>query len=454
VTPPQTAPITVLDRAAARALCDRVLAASPAAETMVRLEAVVDGHTRFALDQITTAGDVSDVRLTVTAREGSRSASVSFNRGDDAGIAAAVERATSLARLAPEDPEQMPLLGPQQYQPVAAHFDSTAELDAVARADAVARVVAGAGNGDAAGFLQRRIAAIALATSAGLFAYHRSTAAVLSATVRTPDGDGSGWAGITGNDWREEGDPERVGREAGRLAREGVDADPVDPGAYTVVLSATAVGSLVQRFMGALDGRAAAEGRSPFSATDGGTRVGEQIVDDRVTILSDPHDPQLREPPFSPEGLPVSRTVWVEDGVLRTLAADRYWARRQGRDPVPLAGGIHMVGGSGSTDELVATVDRGLLVTRFWYIRGVDPQTMRYTGLTRDGTFLIENGRVARPVQNLRFNQSVLGMLGSIEGIGAARRVIAAESGGLGPAVVVPPLVVRDFRFTSISDAV
>jgi hypothetical protein len=176
-------------------------------------------------------------------------------------------------------------------------------------------------------------------------------------------------------------------------------------------------------------------------------------MDERVTVYSDPEDPDLLERPFTDEGLPVGRTTWIEGGVLANLAYDRYWADRQGRDPLPRAGGIKFPGQSGSVRDLIEGVDFGVLVTRFWYIRGVDPRTLKYTGLTRDGTFLIENGRVTAAVKNLRFNESIVAMLNNVEAVGEAVRVVASESGGLGPAVVVPPLVVRNFHFTSVSDA-
>jgi predicted Zn-dependent protease len=231
-------------------------------------------------------------------------------------------------------------------------------------------------------------------------------------------------------------------------------AVPVEPGKFTVVLESAAVASLVMRMSAALDARAADEGRSPFARSGGGTKVGEQIADPRVTLQSDPSHPDVLEQPFTDEGLAIPPTVWIEGGVLRNLGYDRYWAAQQGRPLLPVAGGLVMEGGSASLDELISSVERGLLVTRFWYIRPVSQRTLTYTGLTRDGTFLIENGKLTRGVKNLRFNESVLGMLNRVEALGTAERTIASESGGIGPAVVVPPLVVRDFSFTAVSDAV
>lgn len=451
----QSADSSVLDASEARTLCERVLGASEADGAHVRIAAIDDGNVRFAANRITTSGDVSDVAATVTVRFGARSASVTFNQLDANGIRAAVGRAEDLARLTPEDPEQVPLLGPRDYATVSAFSTSTAELDGPARAGH-ARAMIDAAGADlvTAGFLERRISALAVANSAGLFGYHRATDASLTTTVRTPSGDGSGWAGSAHNGWRSMRRPSELAAMAAEKARASVGAEAVPPGKYVVLLEPTAVGSLVQLLGTGIDARAANEGRSPFSAPDGGTLLGERVATDLVTIVSDPEDPDLLQPPFTDEGVPVSRTVWIERGMLQNLAFDRYWAGQQGRDSLPFAGGIKMEGGEGTIDDLVSGVQRGLLVTRFWYIRGVDQRSMRYTGLTRDGTFLIENGQVTRSVKNLRFNQSILDMLQNVEAVGSPTRVVASEAGGLGPAVVVPPVVVRDFEFTAVSDAV
>ena len=139
---------------------------------------------------------------------------------------------------------------------------------------------------------------------------------------------------------------------------------------------------------------------------------------------------------------------------MKNLAYDRFWADKKGVAPVPFGGGLKMMGGTQTTDELIASVERGLLVTRFWYIRGVDNRSLLFTGLTRDGLFLIENGKVTRAARNFRFNESPMAMLNNLQAVGRAERVAASESGGLGASVVVPPLLVRDFTFTSISEAV
>jgi predicted Zn-dependent protease len=446
----------LLSRDEAKRLTERVLARSKADGCQVNVSSSLEGNTRFAANEITTAGDSSNAVLNVSSRFGKRVASVTTNVFDDAGLARAVENSERLARLAPENPELMPLLGPQTYTPVAAAFAATERLDAAARADAVrigtdASVAAGT---ITAGFLQRSVSAEAVANSAGLFAYHRSSQVSYTQTVRTPDGTGSGWAGTAHNDWARATPPATVAQRAVRKAVQSREPVALEPGRYTVVLEPTAVGNLLGLMAFAMNARAADEGRSFFSKTGGGTKIGEKVVDERVTIYSDPQDPDLLADPYTGEGLPLGRRVWIQNGVVKTLGYDRFWADKKGVPPTPFGGGLKMTGGNATLEELIAGVTRGLLVTRFWYIRGVDPRSILNTGLTRDGLFLIENGRVTRPVRNFRFNESPVIMLNNVEALGRPERVVAGEGGGGGGAVVVPPIVAREFTFTSISEAV
>ena len=173
-----------------------------------------------------------------------------------------------------------------------------------------------------------------------------------------------------------------------------------------------------------------------------------------MSLVSDPLDPDAAAYTFAGDGLPVKRTAWIENGVVKNLAYDRYWAKKQGKEPTPMVGSLRMSGGAQSVDEMIASTRRGILVTRFWYIRPVDPRTILYTGLTRDGTFLIENGKITRAVKNLRFNESPIFMLNNLEAMGEPVRVSASEDGSPGFAIVVPPIKTRDFTFTSLSDAI
>ncbi len=444
----------LLTREQAKSLTDRVLAMSKADQTRVVIVSTWSGNTRFADGRITTSGGVTDTSLTVIVAIGKRQASSSTNVLDEAALRRTVDLAIQLARLSPEDPELMPELGPQTYQTVNAFVESTADLDPEARASAVRRTIAAAtaagkpaGEIFTAGYLEANARAMAVATSNGLFAYHRSTDTDYSVTARTPDGTGSGWARAGARDWNAI-DAASIGRIAAQKAVASRNPQTIEPGLYTAVLEPQAVNDLIPLLANALAARSADEGRSPFSKPGGGNRIGEKVVDERVTLYSDPMDRGILAPPFDGQGLPVGRTVWIEKGVLRNLAYTRFWAQKQGARPTgaPLAGGLALTGGTRSTEEIIAGCTRGILVTHFFYIRSLDPRTVLQTGLTRDGTFLIENGKITRSLKNFRWNESPLLMLNRLEDIG---RPEPTEAGRL-----MPALRVRDFNFTSLSDAV
>ena len=451
---PSIAPSQLLTREQAKTLADRVLALSTADQTRVTIVSTWSGNTRFADASITTSGGVTDTTLTVSVAIGKRQASSSTNVIDEASLKRTVDLAIRLARLSPEDPELMPELGPQTYQSVSAFVESTADLDPEARASAVRRTMTAAtaagkpaGQIFTAGYLEANARAVAVATSAGLFAYHRSTDADYSVTARTPDGTGSGWARAGARDWNSI-DAASIGRIAAQKAVASRNPQTIEPGLYTAVLEPQAVNDLVPLLGNALNARNADEGRSPFSKAGGGTRIGEKVTDERVTLYSDPTDRSLLGQPFDNQGLPLSRTVWIEKGVLKNLAYSRFWAQKQGVRPTgnALAGGLALTGGTKSTEELIAGCARGILITHFFYIRSLDPRTVLQTGLTRDGTFLIENGKITRALKNFRWNESPLLMLNRLEDIG---RPEPTEAGRL-----MPALRVRDFNFTSLSDAV
>jgi len=451
---PSIASSQLLTRDQAKALADRVLMLSTADQTRVLIVSRWSGNTRFADARITTSGGVTDTTLTISVAIGKRQASSSTNALDDASLKRTVDVALQLARLSPEDPELMPELGPQTYQSVNAYVESTADLDPEARASAVRRTMTAAtaagkpaGEIFTAGFLEANARVTAVATSKGLFAYHRSTDADYSVTARTPDGTGSGWARAGARDWSAI-DATSIGRIAAQKAVASRTPQPIEPGLYTAVLEPQAVNDLIPLLGNALAARSADEGRSPFSKTGGGNRIGEKVVDERVTLYSDPADRGLLSAPFDVQGLPIGRMVWIEKGILKNLAYTRFWAEKQGVRPTggPLAGGLALTGGTKSTEEIIAGCARGILVTHFFYIRSLDPRTVLQTGLTRDGTFLIENGKITRALKNFRWNESPLLMLSRLEDIG---RPEPTEAGRL-----MPALRVRDFNFTSLSDAV
>jgi predicted Zn-dependent protease len=454
---PRRTGVALLSSDEAKALVARVLSFSAADETRVNISSTLSGNTRFAEGQITTSGDIADTTVRVTATSGRRRASATTNALDETALKEVAELALRLARLSPEDPELMPELGPQTFSTVNGFIDRTVNLTAEARAMAVKRTIdtafmraKTAGSLSVAGFLSTNAGASAVATSKGLLGYHRSTDVDFSTTVRTADGTGSGWARVGARDWGVV-DPATLGGIAADKAIASRNPQPLEPGKYTVVLEPQAVTDLLPLLVYAFDARSANEGRSAFSAPNGATKIGEKIADERVTLYSDPADPDVLGQPFDAEGVAIRRQVWIEKGILKNLSYSRYWAQKQGV-PAPgalgddLAVGLKLTGGSKTTEDLIAGCERGILVTHFFYIRGLDRRTVLFTGLTRDGTFLIEHGKVIRALKNFRWNESPLGMLNRLEEIGRPERTV--------PGLMMPALRVRDFHFTSLSDAV
>jgi predicted Zn-dependent protease len=440
-----------MTRDQARALVERVVKLSKADAVQVSVNASDEKNVRFADNRITTSGTASDLSVRVFSSFGKRGAVSSGNDGSDAGLEQIVRQSETLARLAPENPETMPLLGPQTYKEVRGSFDATASVTAEARARAAGTIIDAAkraGDLQAAGILIATSGAEAVGNSAGLFAFHPATSVDFTTTVRTTDGTGSGWAGVNNPDWTKI-DFKATSERAVTKARLSRNPTPIEPGRYTVILEPQAAGDLVALMSGALDARSAEEGRSAFSKAGGGTKLGEKIIDERVSFVSDPSDPAVLSAPFDGDGQPRERRVWIENGVLKTLSYSRFWAQRKGVQATGSPSSLMVTGGTQSLDDIIASTERGVLVTRFWYIRPVNPRTLLFTGLTRDGTFLIENGKIARSLRNMRFNESPLFMLDKLDAIGRPVR-LSGDAGGL----VMPPLRVRDFHFTSLSDAV
>lgn len=443
----------VMPRDMAQALIEKVVKMSKADQVQVNINTGYQTDLRFAANQVSTSGGVVNGQVAVSSTIGKKHATAVTNDLSDDSLRRTVEKAEALAKLSPDDPEVMPPLGPQTYVPVAGYFESTANMTPADRARAALTALQPArqaGDLKAAGFLLVNATGNAVGNGNGLFAYHRSTNANYTLTVRTDDGTGSGWTGAAHPDWRQLDFSGMANRaiEKARLSRNPV---AIEPGRYTVVLEPQAVGDLVQLMGSALAARNADEGRSAFSKPGGGNKIGEKIVDSRVTILSDPQDPQLLSQPYDGQGLPLSRQVWIENGVLKQLVYSRFWAQKQNKQPTGFPSSMKMLGGTKTVDDLIKSTPRGILVTRLWYLRQVDPRTILFTGLTRDGTFLIENGRISRAIKNFRFNESPLFLLANLEELGQAVRIGGTEQGG---SVVMPSIKAKDFNFTSLSDAV
>jgi predicted Zn-dependent protease len=443
----------ILTKEQAKALLTKALSYSKAEQCEINIYGSDSGNIRYARNSVSTSGGISSNSMVVTSAFGKKSGTATINEFDDASLQKVLKRAEELAQLAPENPEFMPFLAPQKYGPDSPTFsEATAAMGPEERADAVQVSLEQAKTNKltAAGFLSNSIGFSAMMNSKGLFAYNKSTDVAFNITVRTEDGKGSGYATKGYNDFTKLNTKEATAIAA-KKALASVTARAIEPGKYTVILEPTAVAVMLENLIFDLDARQADEGRSSMSKPGGKTKVGEQLLDERVNIYSDPWNPELPSSVWTGDGRAQEKINWIEKGVVKNLYSSRYWAQKTGIKPIPSPSGVIMQGGSKSLEELIKGTEKGILVTRLWYIRSVDPQTLLLTGLTRDGTFYIENGEIKFPVKNFRFNESPIIMLNNIDEIGKTERTVSAESDAN---YLLPPLKIRDFTFTSLSDAV
>ena len=436
----------------AKAILEKVVKLSKADECTATLDGRVDGNIRYALNQVSTSGIVSDAELGVQVAFGKRVGTATINEFDDASLEKVVRRAEELARLAPENPEFVPAIGKQTYTPSKTWFEKTAAIKPEYRAQVAADSIgpSKAAKCVAAGFFADSDRFSAIANSNGNFAYQKSTNLDFTCTVRTDDGTGSGWVARNLADVGQFDAQDEI-KVAVDKATKSRDAKALEPGKYTVILEPAASSGLISFMMFGFDARQADEGRSFLSKKGGGNKVGEKLYDERVTLYADPADPVAGVLPWDDEGLPRERTPIITKGKVEYLQYSRYWAKLKEKKAIGQPGNLIMVGGDKSTMDLVKTTKKGILVTRTWYIRMVDPQTVLLTGLTRDGTFYIENCEIKYPIKNFRFNESPVIMLNNIEEIGKPVRVGDDESPFV---MMIPPMKIRDFTFTSLSDAV
>jgi len=445
--------MAILTQDEVQLLLKKVLSFSKAEECEVTISGSEGGNIRYARNSVSTSGAVNQVTLQVSSVYGKKLGTSTINEYDDVSLEKAVRRSEELARLAPENPEHLPFLGPQTYGPHARTFiPATAAVDAKLRADLVQQSLQIAKDArlTAAGFLQNNAGFSGIMNSHGLFAYNTATNINFSVTLRTEDGTGSGYATKSYHDISQL-DVESSTKIAAWKAGKSAGAKAIEPGKYTVILEPAAGIVLLENLYGALDARSADEGRSFLSRPGGKTRLGEKLVDEQVTIYSDPLNEELPGSYYNGEGLPQEKVSWIEKGVIKNLVYSRYWAQQKGVKPLPAPESIIMQGGAGGVEDLIRSTEKGILVTRLWYIRAVDPQTLLFTGLTRDGTFYIENGQIKFPIKNFRFNESPVIMLNNLEALGKPERTISGEGGG---SALIPPMKIRDFTFSSLSDAI
>ena len=434
-----------------KGLLENIIAQNPGKELDVGISSSEIGSTRFAENAITTNGVYNRLNLYVAVTKGKKRGIALVNELSPDKISEAVTRADALADVAPENSELMPSLGPQTYPKIPpVYYQKSADFSPGERADAILGVIEKAKKNKvtAAGFFETGSNSSGSLNSKGLYYLLTASRAYYSNTVRSEGG--SGWASA------DDENVERVSTEglSDRALRKALDsrkARPLAPGKYTVILEPAAAADMVWFLLYNFSAREADEGRTFLSLGEGKNRLGEKLVSPKITIFSDPASPEIPAFPIGEDGLPQSKTAWIEKGVVKNLSYTRFWAQKMNKVPVGFPPNIIMEGENHTLEDLIKSTKRGVLVSRFWYIRDLNPMILLLTGLTRDGTFLIENGKVSHPVNNFRFNESPVNVLKNAEMMSRPMRVVGGE---VGQSAFVPALKVKDFNFSSVSDAV
>jgi predicted Zn-dependent protease len=435
-----------------KSIAERILKFSEADETEVEIDVTTDALTRFANNIIHQNVAEQVLHISVRAVMDGRTARATTNKTDEESLRRVVAAAEKLALHQPKIPGLLPMLGPQKIPKVQRFFPATAEATPQDRARAVTRVckLAEKNNQTAAGIFSTGAMQTILSNSKGLFAHHEQTRSDFSVTILEPNS--SGWAKANSPDIREI-DPDRLAERASRKAADSREPRELAPGHYTTILEPSAVLDLVGFLFYDFAATSVMDKRSCFN-----DRMGKKVFGDNITLWDDVYHPFQLGAPYDGEGFPRQKVLLVDRGVPKNLVYSRATAKKMKKKPtghgfaLPNEYGeapmnLVFAGGDKSLDEMISTTERGILVTRLWYIREVDPYEKILTGMTRDGTFLVENGSVTGGIRNFRFNQNVLEMLSNVEMLGPAVRAAGEESFEM----VVPAMKVNNFHFSEVT---
>ena len=443
----------ILSEDEAKNLVERILSYSKADSASVSVSGSNSKNLRFALNSVSTCGAIDSISANIESNFGKKSGSVNISVIDDESLKNGVRKSEEIAVLSPDNEEFMPPPEKQSgYLEVKEYFDETSGITPQEISDRLSYTINKADEKDliSAGYFNSESGFRAIGNSNGLFAYKKETSAEFASTIRTKEGNGSSkinrsYADINLLDIKKFSD------SVIDLAVLSKDPQKQDAGKYVTILDNAAVCDMIYNLSWYLNKRSADEGRSFFSLKDKGNKIGEKIVNEKVNIFSDPQYKDAPASPFSGDGYPLKKQNWITSGVLDKLYTARYWAKKTNTEYIPFPSNIIMQGSDKSTEDLIASTEKGIFVTRLWYIRSVNPIQILLTGLTRDGVFLIENGKLKHPVNNFRFNESPINVLKNVIDMSVSEKVVGSETGNA--KIVVPSLKLSEFNFSTISDA-
>ena len=433
-------------------IAHRILKLSEADETEIEIDASVDALTRFANNTIHQNVAEQILMISVRANVEGRTARATTNKIDEESLRRVAAAAVRLARNEPKNPDLLPMLKRQKYQPVHRFYAATAATTPEDRAKAVARVckMADANKQTAAGIFSSGFAQSLLVNSRGLLARYEHTDSEFSITIL--EEKSSGWAKANSPNVADI-DPDALARSASHKAAASREPRELKPGHYTAILEPSAALDLVGSLFFDFSGTAVMDKRSCFN-----DRMDRRVVGERITLWDDAYHPLQVGAPWDGEGVPREKVLLIDKGVPKNLVYSRATANKLKKKPtghgftLPTEYGeapVNLVfsGGDSSVEKMIASTERGVLVTRLWYIREVDPYEKTLTGMTRDGTFLVEDGKISGGIRNFRFNQSILAALSNVEALGPAVRAAGEESFEM----VVPAMKISDFHFSEVT---
>lgn len=426
------------------AITDAIYASAKAEHVRINFSDSADLTTRFANNQIIQNVAVREPRLTVEVAFGKKAGRCSTDKFDTASLRALVAKAEEIARLSPEDPEYLQPLGPQQYKTVKTYSKTTADREPAQLADEVAGVVKNCEESSCvgAGIMTADRGCAGLSSNKGLLAFEERTSGTFSLTATLPDS--TGWTMNSHREFTKLGIAARASRA---IQKAKASAAPVEipAGHYEVILEPAAVAGLIGPMIWNLGAKDYHKGNSPYVG-----KLHQRLLDERLWVRSEPQNEALLGSSFDGQGLPYQEEVFIEDGVLKRLIYDRFTALEHNERPIPFPNTITMglrTPTHRSAEELIHETKRGVLVTNFWYIRGVNETDLTITGMTRDGTFLIENGAIVGGIKSFRFHDSPLRVFKSIAGATAPQEAVTNERGKM----LLPCLKLPDFNFSSVT---
>jgi predicted Zn-dependent protease len=427
-----------------RFLADLVLKHSTGDYTLVSLHDQQSGTTRFANNQVVQNVDTRRGSLSVTVAFKRRHGTADTTDFTAGAVQEMVTRATHIAHLSPDDPEYLPPTVPQPYMPLPTARAETAAAGPARRLEYTNEAIGQCRmeNLDAAGIVSSSIATVGVAANTGLFAHEERTDARFSLTAQA--GEATGWSAAAHRSIDHLRVQERT-LTAIEKAKRGLEPHELTPGRYTVILEPAAVAGLLSALLWTLDAKSYEKGTSALSG-----KLGQLIIDKRLTLRNMPAHEDLLGIGFTADGLPSMASNWITDGILTQLSYDRFTAKERGIDKIPTLDAPCLSGRGPSLPtlpELIKSTERAILVTNFWYIRTVNPTDLTLTGMTRDGTFLVENGAIVSAVKNFRFHESPLRVFNKIAAFTKPAEATTSETGKL----LVPAMVLHDFNFSSVT---